>query len=445
MRHVVTRARTPVFAIAALLLCGVGRSHAQADVSPPLDPDAPLTLAAALGEARRHNVDVRGAETRVQLAVEDRRQARAGLLPSVSGLLQQIYTQPNGTSSGVFVSNDGPRIYNAWGTVHGDIFSPARWAEYRARLAAEAAERARADVERRGLVAAVVSRYYALVAAERRVVNAEQGVREARQFLTITDAQERGGEAAHADVVKAELQVAARERDVQETTLEVRRSRLELSIAVFAEDRERLAVVDDLTDAAELPALATVRARASDGNPLLKAAESVVRQETSNVAAARSDYFPTVSFDYWYGINANEFAIDSRLGTHLLGSVWQTQLTVPLWNWGATQSRVRQARLRAEQARVELRATERALDGHVALFHAEARVARDQLASLRRSLDLAGESLRLTLLRYQAGEVSVLEVVDAQSTLIQARNAHDDGLVRYKVALAAIQTLTGTL
>ena len=53
--------------------------------------------------------------------------------------------------------------------------------------------------------------------------------------------------------------------------------------------------------------------------------------------------------------------------------------------------------------------------------------------------------LRLTLLRYQAGEVGVLEVVDAQTTLIQARNPYDDRLVRYRVALAALQTLTGIL
>jgi outer membrane protein TolC len=49
------------------------------------------------------------------------------------------------------------------------------------------------------------------------------------------------------------------------------------------------------------------------------------------------------------------------------------------------------------------------------------------------------------MLRYQAGEATVLEVVDAQTTLLQARNAFDDGLVRYRMALAALQTLTGTL
>jgi len=37
----------------------------------------------------------------------------------------------------------------------------------------------------------------------------------------------------------------------------------------------------------------------------------------------------------------------------------------------------------------------------------------------------------------------VLEVVDAQTTLVGARNAYDDGMVRYRVALANLQTLTG--
>ncbi len=63
---------------------------------------------------------------------------------------------------------------------------------------------------------------------------------------------------------------------------------------------------------------------------------------------------------------------------------------------------------------------------------------RSQLASLRSSLELSAESLRLTVLRYQAGEATALEVADAQSTLAQARNAYDDGLARYRLALATL-------
>ena len=48
-------------------------------------------------------------------------------------------------------------------------------------------------------------------------------------------------------------------------------------------------------------------------------------------------------------------------------------------------------------------------------------------------------------MRYQGGEATVLEVVDAQNTLTQARNAYDDGQARFRVAQANLQTLTGTL
>ena len=64
---------------------------------------------------------------------------------------------------------------------------------------------------------------------------------------------------------------------------------------------------------------------------------------------------------------------------------------------------------------------------------------------LRATADLATESLRLIILRYQAGESNSLEVVDAQNTLTQARNAYDDGLARYRVAIATIQLIMGTL
>ena len=69
---------------------------------------------------------------------------------------------------------------------------------------------------------------------------------------------------------------------------------------------------------------------------------------------------------------------------------------------------------------------------------------RGTVDKLRQTADLAAESLRLVNLRYQAGASPALEVVDAQTTLTAARNAYDDGQVRYRMALATLQTFTGT-
>src|SRR5208337_2888612 len=96
------------------------------------------------------------------------------------------------------------------------------------------------------------------------------------------------------------------------------------------------------------------------------------------------------------------------------------------------------------QARGELSAAQRGLIADLHALYAEAESARDQLETLRSSAELAAESLRLTNLRYQGGEATALEVVDAQNTLVQARNTYAEGEARYRLALANLQRLTGT-
>ena len=76
-------------------------------------------------------------------------------------------------------------------------------------------------------------------------------------------------------------------------------------------------------------------------------------------------------------------------------------------------------------------------------LYAEVETASNDLASLDQSNKLAAESLRLTTLRYKNGEATVLEVVDAQNTMATAETAYQDGAVKYRVALANLQTLTG--
>ncbi|MGB8661986.1 MAG: TolC family protein, partial [Candidatus Acidiferrum sp.] len=128
-----------------------------------------------------------------------------------------------------------------------------------------------------------------------------------------------------------------------------------------------------------------------------------------------------------------------------LGSSISATLNIPIWNWGATQSRVKQAELRRAQAKRELSFTQRKLLAEIQSLYAEAETANNELADLSRSAELAAESLRLTTLRYKDGEATVLEVVDAQTTAAQANNTYQDGAVRYRVALANLQTLTGVL
>ncbi len=407
-------------------------------------PAPTISLQEALERARANSPQFQSASIGALMAHEDRVQAKAGLLPTVSYFNQYIYTQGNGTLSGRFVANDGVHVYNSQAQVHSDLYAPGKRADYQRTIMAETIARARADLAARGLVATVVQNYYGLVAAERKSRNAERSQREARQFLDITRKQEQGGEVAHSDVVKAQIQLEQRQRDAEDAQLAVEKSRLSLAVLLFPDFRQDFTVVDDLQNQTAVPPFGDIQALAAKNNPEIRAAQAAVQQENLGVTSARSGYLPTLSFDYFFGIDANQFALYNREHRENLGSVAQAQLTIPVWNWGATRSKVRQAQLHLQQAKLDLSATQRQLLANLNSFFQEAQTASSQIASLSHSVDLASESLRLTLLRYEAGEVSVLEVVDAQSTLALARNGYDDGLVRYRVALAELQTLTGS-
>ena len=214
-------------------------------------PVPPLTINfhEALDRARKYGLDIQTANIAALLAREDRIQAKAALLPGVQYFNQFIYTEPNGTPSGVFVANDGPHIYSSEGQVHEDL-SLSRRAEYRRAQAAEVLAKAKADLAARGIVATLVQDYYAVVIAQRRLANAQRSLADAQKFLDITEKLEHGGEAAHADVIKAQLQVQQRERDVLDAQLAIEKARLSLAVVIFPDFRQDFAVVDDLADTA---------------------------------------------------------------------------------------------------------------------------------------------------------------------------------------------------
>jgi outer membrane protein len=432
--------RTPLGACTVLYCFG---AMAQTSAPTASGPPVSLTLAEAMERARQQSPQIIAANIAALLAREDTIQAKAALLPSASALSQYIYTQPNGSPSGVFISNDGPHVYNNQLQLHADLYAPSKLADYRKTQYAEAVARAKADVAARGLVATVVQNYYGMVSAARKLNNAQVSQKEAERFLDITQKQEKGGEVAHSDTVKAELQVVQRRRDSQEAGLAADKARLGFAVLLFPDFRQDFSVVDDLDATRSLPPFNEMSAAAGRNNPDIRAAQATVEQQNQEIRSARAARLPTLSFDYFYGMNANEFALHNREGFTNLGSVAQAQLTIPLWTWGAARSRIRQAEFHLQQAKNDLSFTQRQLLSNLNAFYLEAQAAADQIATLRRSMELSAESLKLTLLRYQAGEVTVLEVVDAQTTLVQARNAYDDGMVRYRLAIANLQTLTG--
>jgi len=413
-----------------------------------------LTFQQALELARKNATQFQAAVVNAGVLHEDAKQARNTLLPTVSYDNSALYTQGTpgfvsavpGAPPVIFIANNSPHEYVSQANIH-EAIDMSALGNWRRASAAAAVARAQVEIARRGLVVTVAQNYYKVGAAEHKLETARLAAGEGDKFFQLTQKLENGGEVAHADVIKAELQMRDRRRELQEAQLALLNARLDLAVLIFPNFNDNFEIADDIHASAPLPSIEEIQQRGTKDNPDLRAALEAVRQSRYDVFSARAGYLPSLSFDYFYGIDAPRFATHTVLPTgerfSNLGYSWLATLNIPIWNWGTTQSKVKQAGLKQDQAKREFSLAQRKLIAEIQSLYAEASTALSELEDLRRSGELAAESLRLVTLRYQNGEATVLEVVDAQTTFTTANSAYQDGALRYRIALASLQTLTG--
>jgi outer membrane protein TolC len=441
-------------------------AHAQNATAPPPSPTiqlaAPpststgppltLSLADALTRAERNSPQFQAAATQAKLAHENQVQARAATLPSFSYRMDYLNTQGNKISPvGRFVTNDGVHVYRAWAVVHQDmpgsffIGAGPRLAAYGKALAD-----AQEEVARRGLRVTITHDYYALLVAQRAYATAQQSLANAQHFLKISEDLEKGGEVAHADVIRFQLQASQAQRALEDAQLAMSNAQLNLAVLLFPDFNENFTVVDDLETPPPLPSFAEATTMAQNRNPDLQSALAAYHETGMNVAMARAAFFPSLSIDFDYGIEANALALHSVNTTKPgvvqpnLGYFVTYSLTMPVWDWGSMWSKLHAAEDQKQLAHVDLTYAQRNVLASLYSYYNQAAVAWNQLTSLRQSADLAARNLQLVTLQYQAGESQVLQVVDAETSFEQARDNESAGEAAYRDALATLQTMTGS-
>lgn len=424
-------------------------------------PPAVITLEDAIHRTESNDPAYAAAAGNSKIAALERGIARSAFLPNVRYYNQYLYTQPNGlfiaTATGgsgatighpisapVFIANDAVHEYYSQGVVN-ETLGMAQFSAYREAGFAAAKLAAQQQIARRGLVAVVVNYYYTLLGADLKNQVAERAEEEAKNFTSLTQKLEQGREVAHADVVKAELTLQQRERDLGNAKLAAEKARLDFAVLLFSDPNTNYTLADDSTQPPLPPSRADAEEAAAHKNPDLAAAEAALHASQQAVTTARDAYLPSLGLNYTYGINSAQVAVNGPNGQRNLGYSASGTLDIPIWDWFATRDRVKQSEVRRQAAQVQLSYTQKRLVASLDELYNEVAVSHEQLGSLDKSVQAAREGLRLTELRYKVGDATALEVVAAQDQLVQIETARADGVTRYRVALANLQTLTGNL
>jgi outer membrane protein len=162
-----------------------------------------------------------------------------------------------------------------------------------------------------------------------------------------------------------------------------------------------------------------------------------------NVVNARAGYQPTVQVFAGYGWNNSQFLDPGNLGYTLEGWNVGAQMTWNIFDGLLTHGKVVQAKALYERSKNDLADQSRQIELQVRTAYSSFIEAKEVLDSQEKVQEEAEEALREAEARADAGTGTQLDVLDAQTSLTQARTTQIQALHDYDTARAQLERAIG--
>ena len=403
----------------------------------------PLSLADAQAIALRQVSTLQQAQIEEAIAAEDLRQAEASLLPrarSASTIVYNSPVRPQTSASGPsFIASNAIHEYQELLGVTGELNFGVAAGIRRARAMLRAA-RAGTEIARRAFIRGVNEAYYGAALATARRNAAETSLAAADDFERVTNLNYRAGEVPEIDVIRSRLQTAQRRDDLERAREAevVANATLSTLLGTGITATPNIAPLPQTIDPRDIQSLSSEGVKR---RPELVQLEAQLEAARADIGIARAGRLPRFTYSVDEGFDSSALSAD-QIRQHR-GILATANIEVPIFDWGLTASRQRQAELRAKSTLVQQQRTIRDLYVQFATARIEATTAAERVDNAHRALADAGRNLTISISRYRAGEGPITEVTDAQTQLAAQRLNLQQALFDYQVARARLLEAVG--
>jgi outer membrane protein len=422
--------------VAAMLLASVS--------APAMAQAARETLGDAVGAAISNNPQLMAERSTRAVASEQLKQAKAGMLPSVS--LSGSYASQDLTIGRTFATPAG--TFPLDGTQEkGQVGLEARQSVWsggtltakrkQAEAGVNSAEARLMGVEQ-DVVLSVVTAFMDVRRAEQDVKIRETNVDSLRQQVQASKDRFEAGEVTRTDVAQAQSREAGAEGALAQARAQLAGARANYQRIVGAPPVQ----LADPPAAPQLPGtLEEAVALAQTGNPEVIAAKAQEEVARRGIEAAKGDLMP--KFD----VVGNAGMVDTTQDeTYRDTSVGLTaQFRVPLYEGGLLSSRTRQARLESDRARYQRMAAERQATAEATTAWHNVIAAREAITASQSRVSAAEIALEGATQELAVGTRITLDVLDQETELLDAQLGLVDAERAAYIAAHQLLAATGRL
>jgi outer membrane protein TolC len=283
----------------------------------------------------------------------------------------------------------------------------------------------------------VAAAYYRVLQARATRRIAEEAVRRAESILDIARKSLKAGLVERDQVLRAEVQLAQEQRAVVTANRAERVAVAALNLAIGLNVSAPTDILDRTDEPPFALSLAECLQRAVDNRREFQVAKRDIEVAAEGERVARADFAPRI---YVQGMVAGEGGVKTTRGMSESGSI---DIGWSLFQGGQRLGalRVAGAALRAAAAQAQVVCDTLAYEVNAAYRDIEA--ARQSIALARPAITQARENLRLVTKKYEHGDATPTDIVDAETSLTRAQQDYYNALYDYLTALARLEYAMG--
>lgn len=400
---------------------------------------AQLTLARCIELARSAPSAVQRARQQLQSAEFGVRGARANFLPQISIANGFTYNSPllYDRNQFSFIALNGVREYTSVADTSLELDSSGRLrAIYDRARADRAIAQTDVTISDRDLQQGVSRAYYHVLLARKLLTSAEENQAAAHDFETKVRQLVDGGEASRADLAQASVESALLDQTAASMKIEAERANHELASYWTTDVSTPLDLAEDL-DQPPPPVPEAPGDQSYLRRPEFRIFSAEIAGFRADARQARSRMLPQINLDFQYGIDSLQATGRNR------GYAGSVHLDIPVFDFLRAHNEQRQFQSLAQQAQTDQSIGKRIFSKEYQDALSEVTGIYPEIAVTERRVADARENLRLSRLRFEGGEGPALDVVTAESALVQAEIDFYTARANYLNALTALKVASG--
>ena len=382
-------------------------------------------LQALIRTALSRNYDLLSAVANVEAARANLGITRSNQYPNLSASGDVQFTRLSRDGTFALPASFVPSQNRTWGEASLNLlsFELDLWGRLRRATEAARADLLSADENRKAvlttLVADVATDYFMLRELDNELDISRQTLATRRQSLQLIQSRQGGGIATLLDLRQGEQLVYTAAETIPALQQQIEQTENQISL-LLARNPGNIARGRGLTKQALPPDVPTgLPSALLERRPDILAAEQSLIAANANIGVAKAAYFPQISISGFLGGQSTQLA-SLFSGPH---SAWSfvPQITQPIFTAGRLKSTVRLAEAQQRNAVIQYQKTIQTAFSEVSdalIAHHRVRESRVEEEALVTALE---DRKRLAYLRYQGGVDTLLNALDADRDLFQAR------------------------